>query len=368
MLRLSSPKPSKKGILIFKHLEQDIIVNLKRTNSLDLIKEKYIIGLYFGWATSFDISNDLIDFVVAKKDVISNEVEVKKPILRYSGNSFISKKIKQHRETKKTIDFIGVFNRSKHKRPEDFIEISKKLHKDNPNYNIHLVTYGSKKNNLKFLDHGYSHPNFEHQDFVTNKSTLFPISEDELFKLISSSKAFIHTSSSEGASRMVIASCLLGVPVFYNKDIKGGTFSDDLKKSNAVYPYKEFSEVVRIGINNLKPINIINLDNKFIEENTIKSFCSEIENLDLNINTEYNFIDQISFSKLLPSHGNIISNRLTNLLDDQFRFTKNLLKYLQQEDLTDYCSKKVKLELVNFIEYFNIIKLEIKQKIWSILN
>jgi glycosyltransferase involved in cell wall biosynthesis len=370
MFKLSNPTINKKGILIFKHLEQGLINNLERTNSLDLIKKKYIIGLYFGGSTSFDINSDLIDFVVAKKNVILNEGEIKKPILRYSGNSFISANIKKYRVAKKSKDFVGVFNRSRLKRPEDFIEISRELHKANPNYKIHLITYGDKSNNLKFLKHGYSHPNFVHQDFVTNNKHLFPMDEDDLYKFIASSKAFIHTSRTEGASRIVVESCLLHVPVFYNKDIKGGTFTDELKKANVIYEYSSFSDVVEINNNSLKPINSLELDKNFIEEYSIKSFCNEIENLKLNTNTntEYNFIHNISFSKLLPSHGNIICSRLTNLKDDQFTFTKRLLKHLQEEDKADYSSQKFKLSIIYYIENYKIIKLKIKKKIWEILN
>ena len=40
MFKLSNSTTNKKGILIFKHLEQGLINNLGRTNSLDLIKKK----------------------------------------------------------------------------------------------------------------------------------------------------------------------------------------------------------------------------------------------------------------------------------------------------------------------------------------
>ena len=352
MFKLSNSTTNKKGILIFKHLEQGLINNLGRTNSLDLIKKKYIIGLYFGGATSFDIKNDMIDFIVAKKNVISNEKEITRPILRYSGNSFISADILHYRESIKKLDYVGVFLRSKRKRPEDFIEISKILQKHNPDLKIHLLTYGDKNNNLTFLDHGYSHPNFVHEDFITNTSNPFPISQDQLYKLISSSKAFIHTSNSEGASRMVIASCLLSVPVFYNKDIKGGTFTDELIKANAVYPFKVFSEIVNMSSIDLKPINLTCLDNNFIESVTLNRFCSEIEELNLNTNKEYNFIENTPFYKLLPSHGNIIPAVFTNKLDDQFIFTNKLLKYLQEEDKVDYSSQKIKLSIYHYIEYY----------------
>lgn len=368
MFKLSNSTINKKGILIFKHLEQGIINNLARTNSLDLLRKKYIIGLYFGGATSFDIKNDLIDFVVAKKNVISNENEITKPILRYSGNSFISSDILQYRESIKKLDYVGIFLRSKRKRPEDFIEISKILQKHNPELKIHLLTYGHENNNLTFLDHGYSHPNFVHEDFITTNSNPFPISQDKLYKLISSSKAFIHPSNSEGASRMVIASCLLSVPVLYNEDIKGGTFSDELIKANAVYSYKAFSDIVNFSSNILKPINLTYLDNNFVESITLKRFFSEIEGLNLNTNKEYNFIENTPFSKLLPSHGNIIPARFTNQMDDQFIFSNRLLKYLQEEDKNNYSPQKIKLVVFCFIEFLKIFKLRIKKKIWEILN
>ena len=357
-----------KGILIFKHLEQSLINNLARTNSLDLIKKKYVIGLYFGGATSFDIKNDLIDFVVAKKNVILNENEITKPILRYSGNSFISDDILKYRESKKNLDYVGVFLRSKRKRPEDFIDISKILQKHNPELKIYLLTYGDKKNNLTFLDHGYSHPNFTHEDFVTTASNPFPISQDQLYKLISSSKAFIHTSKSEGASRMVIASCLLSVPVFYNQDIKGGTFNDELINANAVYPYKVFSDIFDVSRTDLKPINLANFENDYIESITLKRFCLEIEKLNFNTNKDYNFIENIPFSKLLPSHGNIISSKFTNKIDDQFIYSYKLIKYLQEGDLTNYRSRKIKSPFIFLVEFLELNLNKFKKKIWQTLN
>ncbi len=368
MFKLSNSTINKRGILIFKHLEQGLINNLGCTNSLELIKKKYIIGLYFGGATSFDIKNDLIDFVVAKKNVISNEKDITKPILRFSGNNFISADILHYRKSIKKLDYVGVFLRSKRKRPEDFIEISKMLHKHNPELKIHLLTYGDKNNNITFLDHGYSHPNFVHEDYITTTSNPFPISQDQLYKLISSSKAFIHTSISEGASRMVMASCLLSVPVFYNQDIRGGTFTDKLIKANAVYPFKVFSEIVNMSKIDLKPINLNYLENNFIESITLNRFFSEIEELNLNTNKEYNFIENTPFYKLLPSHGNIIPAVFTNKMDDQFIFTNKLLKYLQEEDNIDYNSQKIKVSILYFKEFFEFFKSNIKKKIWEILN
>jgi hypothetical protein len=331
MVRLIIPTEKNKGLLIFKHLEQDILLTLRRNNLINKIRKRYFIALYFGGCTYLKVTCKEIDFIISRPNVIRNPDAINSPIINFSGSTFIPDKILKFKTGNKSNDIIGIFNRSKHKRPEDFINIARYIHSQNPSLKIRLITYGDRNNNLAFRNHNYVHKNFYHKDIITDKK-LFPLSEEEIYAEISRSKYFILTSKLEGSSRIVFEALLLGLHTFVRDDLDGGTVSIDLENSGLLHIFKNEKDVFT-KITTLKDSFTTDvIVSNYIESKNFAKFKTQLSVLLPNLSKTYINFQGNSFSKILPSHCNFIDENLTSSKDDMFIYSRKLLKYLTDID------------------------------------
>lgn len=327
MYRFSKPENNKKGILIFKHLEQEVLNDLAFSCYINDLKKSYLIGLYFGFNTKYVARPNIVDFVIAKKDVVTNENSIGVPIYRFSGSSFIEDKILTFRSEDKKFDLIGIFNRSKHKRPELFVQYSKDLQQRIPSLRIKLITYGSVYNNLDFLSHGYSNENFEHIDHIVD-GKMWPFTREEIFSQLSQAKYFFLSSSAEGSSRIVVEAALLGLRIFVLPDLRGGTLDKTILDSGAVSIVSNSDEMLsEISANNWK-FDQLGIERHYLSKYSLESLVGLIDQ-DFN-GVNLNRVDNHMFVHALPSHLNIISPKYTSDIDDQFLVPRGLVNFLRE--------------------------------------
>ena len=364
MIRLASYGIGGKGLLIFKHLEQQILKDLISAGYMNDIRKYYYVGLYFGGYTSCDVDPVYLDVIIARKGVISNEeVLDASKIIRFSGSTFIPSEITSYRKPieSRTIDVIGVFNRSKHKRPEDFVLMAKALHKIDASIKIKLITYGGKSNNIAFLDEIYEHPNFVFEDHLLQGGR-WPLSKHELYMELSNSKNFVLTSRLEGSSRTVFECALLETRVFVRPDLKGGTVCKDLMASGLLGFIDDLSRPVEV-LSNRGDIQTKVLEEKFLETNARRNFKDTLTNRLKEVN-EIVLPNSTSFSKILPSHAQTLPSKYTNEYDDQLSSMIGVLNFLRNEEQVEIRGNYFILYVLSGVRFFMNQLRVIKRVVW----
>lgn len=356
MIKLASPTTDKKGLIVFKHLEQPFIQDLILSGYWKSLRKYYYLGLYFGGYTDCKIDSSKLDLFIARKGVIRNEENIERhKIVRFSGSTFIPDEIINYRKPydSRTIDVLGIFNRSPHKRPEDFIEMSKALHVLEPNLRIKLITYGNSKNNVGFLQKIYKHPNFNFQDFVLNNGS-WPLSKDSLYQELANAKNFVLTSRLEGSSRTVFEAALLETRTFVRPDLKGGTVCRTLIQSNLLRVLQDLSKPVEV-LSEFEEHSTEDLEAKFLESTSIEAFIRQVTLVLKDVNKI--IVPQGEpFSKILPSHGKTIPSFYTNPDNDQLRSAVRFVNFIRNEEKCHISGKQwLLLILDNFRETIRIL-------------
>lgn len=335
MVRLSIPSSGKKGILLFKHLEMDVLLGLNhlKPSFLKKIKEEYIIGLYFGFIQSFNLKLDFIDFIVSEKSTLKNYNEINSiPIIHLSGNCFLSENLISYKSDYKPFDILGIFNAQIHKRLIDFLKISVKLNSLSRR-EILLITYGDEndllrlKKQIKLFDTHYL-PEILWVNNLSNN--LYPLSNDYICRMISLSKSILLTSKKEGASRFVAESFTLGSHIFLNKDLEGGTIDKLKNYPNDHTQYETLDEAVEkinLFLDDFK-LKKQKIKSDFLAKNSIEKLIKFLALNFKNINTDLEKFKS-NYSFVIPSHINIIPKKYTNSKDDRFIYTHKLIKYLK---------------------------------------
>lgn len=339
MVELSKPINNKKGILLFKHMEINVLLGLKHLPKqyLETLKEEYYIGLYFGYIADYDTNLDFIDFVVSEKGSIKNYNQVHLPIVHLSGNCFLNENIHNQFRIDRPFDVLGIFNSKIHKRLNDFLLISDALNSKQKR-EILLITYGSKddfkrlEQEINQLDNDYL-PEIVWVESI-GKNKKYPLSNEFVVRMISMSKAVLLTSKKEGASRFIAEGFSLGCQVFLNADLEGGT-ADKLRNHpenfKQYHSLEEGVDLMDDFLLNYSSQNLKTKDNYLASKNleVFKSFLSQNFH---SINLRFKSFEE-SFSFVIPSHTNIIPEKYSNSVDDRILYTQQLIKYLR--DLTD---------------------------------
>ena len=333
MVELSKPIHNKKGILLFKHMEINVLLGLKHQSKqyLEALKDSYYIGLYFGYITHYNLNLDFIDFVVSEKGSINNYNQIGLPIVHLSGNCFLNEDIHEQFRVDRPFDLLGIFNSKIHKRVNDFLEISEALNSKRKR-EILLITYGSKDDFKRLEQEVNQFDNNSLPEILwvesIGKNKKYPLSNAFICRMISMSKAVLLTSKKEGASRFIAEGFSLGCQVFLNADLEGGT-ADKLRSHPENFKeYHSLDEGVTLIDDFLLNYSSQNLKTKddFLASKNLDVFKSFLSQNFHSINLDFVAFEE-SFSFVIPSHINVIPEKYSNSVDDRILYTQQLIKY-----------------------------------------
>lgn len=318
-----------KGILVFKHLEV-VFFNAMSYKKICQLREKYLIGLYFGTFTRKKNDYKHIDFYIGEDNVI----EIDKtfiPRLNLNGYNFLPESVFINKKLKKQFDFIFIGDPSRNKRLSMFIDsINKAL--DQCNFSVLIINrIKSKSLYSKFLNKivraslgkmdDNKRSNITYFEVDQSMNTLIP--RDVMPFFIESSKCLVTTSLFEGAARVVAESLSKGLNVISFIEMKGAT-NNHLHKDYDLLFHNE-NDLVQKIIFYIKNFDI-RFANKSINYKDIFSENKSKEKLKL-------FLEE-NFKDMKIDKENLVSIKLTNSFQSHNTF---LPRYLPSNKKTDEC-------------------------------
>lgn len=329
---LINPNKESKGVLILKHLEVEFWIR-QPLQLINEIKDKYHVGIYFGFYTELNSDIRGADFYVAEDNVLKFSFETSIPRLNLNGYNFLQGKDWNINYTPtKTIDFIFIGNYSRRKRALYLIENLERLKYSNDDFNAVLVIMyrgGLIEYFTRHLIHKKA-KNFKQVSLieVSNKKGI-KLSKTVIKALLERSKFLVIPSTSEGAARVIAESKLLDCRVISYSKMLGGSNNHLDPDEDFLYEkdlYKVLSEALRIKANHITDEKIKKL---FLEEYSrekLKKFLQDFFALDL-IQTES--IDSKILENLFQSHQQTLPRDIpTNKNTDECLSKLSLTRFL----------------------------------------
>ncbi|MEM5547766.1 hypothetical protein [Pseudoalteromonas fuliginea] len=357
---LSQPGKSK-GILIFKHLEVNF-VNRLDAKIIKRLREKYIIGVYFGFYTKLKSDIFWTDFYLAADNLISCQDILLKPRIALNGFNFISsEEISNENHVDKKYDFIFIGNSQTRKNLLRYIEALQVLSEINKGYTAIIINRlgGSIENKLyvskvrKALS-ALSSATRGNITYIESMTESDPLPKDFIRLLYQQSRFLVITSRAEGAARVVGEASLNNLGVISYSKMLGGTNNHlDAEVDVLFDDFKELPSILNIALTNKDRLINYSSSNKscYLESANKEKLIKELVNLfqlskpdledELNNKILYN-----AFS----SHLNLLDSKYSNNRTDEIQSNKKM--YLFVNHLTDSPPafiQKVRFSILDFM-------------------
>ena len=365
------PNEDTKGIIIFTHKEVAYFTKfwkktrydwfnniqgkilpadqLKPTFSrhFNAIKEKYFIGMHFGWHHENYPTLPFIDFYMGGKGTVTFQNPENIFFIPLNSRSFSSSLFSKQNSYKKYWDIICVSNNSKFKNLGLFLKTVRKLYDHGKKYKV-LLLVTSKKNET---------PERFYIQLEDDYHSLFSSSERELFTLMklsptlsftglpqstlshfyAESKVFTLFSNKEGESRVISEALLSGLMVVVKNDLQGGG-RDLLDDSNSIQfsEYHNAYQTLIEAVEHYKDYNIPSEEVKKITQESytvplLKSYFKKLYHThDQHFDGELINCDRLAFR--LPAHEPSVpwnAGRLRSADIVNKKLFKIFLKHLQ---------------------------------------
>ena len=318
-----------KNVIVFKHLEI-MYLNLLSAKEYRLLKEKFVIGLYFG-GNYEGLIKHLPDFYICIPGLNEHlKPQLKSvPHLPLSGFNFLpdsqetSCKTKQSKEQKNCCDYvlyIGDFYPRK-----GIIDAIKFIRDDTLLKGVLLVRVSS------YLEKVVAYLvqcilKFKLGDKITIKIPKYGLNHDRdfVFRKINRCTAIIMPYKNEGAARVFAEGEILGKPIIYNENMKGGTLQFQVLDENL-----RISEFTDEKLFALRPKN---------KHEKRKIYCSRYNTVVYEnfLNTFFDLESKLDNNDLVNAfsgHRNEIPEQFTNPTDDQIDSVHSWRRFLKSQDL-----------------------------------
>lgn len=327
-----------KGIILFTHKEYFNFIfkkkkskifffpkklNQKRINLFLGLKEKYFVGVHFGWL--FKCQNNYlekVDFVMASDSILDDSILDDKnyskiPLL---SRNFIPDELIKFSKERRDIDILCVSNNSKKKNLDKLLHIVRTIYNKGIPLKVLLICPKrmNEDSNEKFyhdLEQEY-YKNFtfdERQSFILFRPQWYNgfsgIPHFFLKNFYQSAKVFVLFSEVEGGSKVISEALLSGLIVCAYKNLKGGGLDYIHKKD---YLFDEGTEVETI----LKAVENFNEyipDSEFLYANLTES--QSLESLKSYFNKLYQE-NGLEFDNLLDVNKNLHLKIPAHTLED----------------------------------------------------
>lgn len=220
-------------------------------------------------------------------------------------------------------------------------------------------------------------------DFICNSQEYFgnfPLSDNLIYKLISSSSNLMLNSHQEGVPRVIIEALILNCKVIVSKKLKSGINNLLNSNNSLIYedndnPFDVANEIENfIKVNKNKNNNNLINKNEFLAENNVSKFKEFIRQICRNKGINKNFSDDFWFLdnliKRLPCHNNLVNYTLMNNDKAFFKWFSEIQKITSIEDEVNIYANIAELDkkkkyFSNLPYYFHFFLDKIRNKIFK---
>ncbi|QQR90846.1 MAG: glycosyltransferase [Myxococcales bacterium] len=333
-----------KGILIFTHKERKCLGEdvafiaplLKR------LKERYVIGMHWGWYVPNAQHPPYVDFHLAFEDTVQFHGEVSPRRLRFNSSSFTPSYFSRRPEVPKQWDIISVTRTAKFKNTDQLFHCLRLVFNQRPNTRALVICVGppgkpaTHHNELPELYMRlFNREEREQFSFIYVRTKgLFPVSRRDIAYFYNSSRVFTLFSDTEGQSKVIKEAMLCGLPVVAKAHLKGGgqQFFNS-KNSRTFTTIEEGADCFIDLLNNYKQVEVDTegLASETSETYTVPKFERALRELFAELELPFEgklYLDNLG--QRLPSH--VSSDVHDSLRTSQTADVKNrasMLKFLR---------------------------------------
>jgi glycosyltransferase involved in cell wall biosynthesis len=228
----------------------DIKISELFVDSVEAIRERYFIGVHFGWLHENFPHLEHVDFYMGGAGTIDFQAPEREFFIPLDGSNFIPDQfyLENPKSYHKEWDILMVSRDVRWKNLDKFMAAIRSLYDRSKLYNVLLIV---PSNHQVAVD---QNPKKTYTDLLRDYERLFSYEERCKFSILKThpdmpflgmaqgqiakfyhlSKVFALFSETEGGSRVVSEALLAGLPVVVKKDLKGGG-RDFLTSENAVF-------------------------------------------------------------------------------------------------------------------------------------
>lgn len=364
-LLLKKEDSKKKGIIIFKHLEIPLILNMPEELMIKL-KKDYILGMYFGF--NYDLKEDLkyIDFYVAEDNVLKIS-KSKIPRINLNGYNFIGDEFDiVFPKREKIYDLIYIGNSSRRKGLSELLTTLNELYTKDLKVNMLIINRVAKgiynKLLLYFIRKKLKKIETKYRKYISYIEIDNPIGyqlpKNLIKELLLYSKALILPSRDEGAARVVAEAQLMGLNIISYAKMRGAT-NNHLSKYDILYEdFNNFSSEIQDFIERYDEYyskKDIDLSEVYLEKYNKPKFIKDISfYFDFEENFLLEKLKDVKFYNSISSHNMLLPRELVSnkLSDEIYSFRK---MYIFINYLLNFKPKNNFLIKYFYKDYFNQI-------------
>lgn len=357
---LSQPG-SCKGILVFKHLEINFV------NSLDIkiikkLKEKYVIGVYFGFYTKLNNDIGWCDFYLAADNLISSQDTLLKPRIALNGFNFISSdEVSNGNVVDKKYDFIFIGNSQTRKNLLKYIKALKILSDNNDNYSAIIINrLGNSIENKLYVKKirktlsAFSTVKRSNITYIESMTESDPLPKDFIKLLYQQSRYLVITSRAEGAARVVGEASLNNLGIISYSKMLGGTNNYLNEEVDILFDdFEKLPNILNSAL--MRKNNLINYssNNKdlYLESVSKKKLIKELVSLfDFNESALRQEFSKKNLYNAFSSHLNLLDAKHSNNRTDEILSNKKMYLFVNYlTNSTPSSIKKIRLSILDFL-------------------
>ncbi len=249
------PSGSRKGIIVFTHKEVRFFRGgrggrfpqiLGYGDRLRKIKEKYFVGIHFGWLVNFDDFYNTFDFLMATESVVSGlQEKCTRLVIPLRSRDFTPPVFNNEDSRTKFWDILCISNNSRKKHLSLFLRELRKTYQAGHRFRVLLISPIRKNERWRIKFYRSLESDYV-RDFTQAERDLFTLLRPGVFHgflglpqtalshYYKSSKVFTLFSEVEGGPKVVSEALLCGLKVVVKENLRGGG-RDYLNDNNAVF-------------------------------------------------------------------------------------------------------------------------------------
>lgn len=324
---LTEPGESK-GILVFKHLEINFVNNLA-PNLINKLKEKYLVGVYFGFYSKLKKDIEWADFYLAADNLIKDDEKLLKPRIPLNGFNFInSDEVSDNVFTEKKYDFLYIGNSQTRKNLYKYVVSLKILSEQNPDFKAVIINrlgdglenklYVTKVRNVLSQLSSSVRKNIVYIESMIDGD---PLPKDFIKLLYKQSCFLVIPSRAEGAARVVAEASLNNIGVISYGGMLGGTNNHLNLDVDIIYDdFDSLPDVLNSALN--KKDTVMNYlspnKNYYLESSSKEKLILELVNLfgfcEVDLKSE---IKDKNLYNAFSGHLNLLDSKFTNNRTDE---------------------------------------------------
>jgi len=229
-------------VLVFTHKERKVLDGNSPliTRLLTRLRERYVLGMYWGWYSPNTLPPAYIDFHLGHESSVTFSGDARVRRLPYHSSSFTPAAFRPRTEVPKQWDVMSVTRPLRAKHTGELLEALRLFLTARPNARALVLCLAPKElSNRDERDLAEQYERLFDAELRTRLSFVYmqggplrPFNRGDIAFLYAASRSFALFSSREGASRSIKEALACGLPVLVRKELEGGGL-DFLSSANS---------------------------------------------------------------------------------------------------------------------------------------